>query len=146
MLVKYLQRHLARYNHQRLLIRASISLLQGSYNAETHSSATKHPIAKQISDNRCVDYIQAGQFPSIIDLWKILSPRQTFQNLQGTCPLPKYSKVPIIRTGTYASSAVHTMYCQNYPMFRTLNRSFRVTVFRVSGNLGPSFIPESRIL
>ena len=23
---------------------------------------------------------------SIIDLWKILSPRQTFQNLQGTCP------------------------------------------------------------
>jgi hypothetical protein len=29
---------------------------------------------------------KAGQFPSIIDLWKILSPRQIFQNLQGTCP------------------------------------------------------------
>ena len=39
----------------------------------------------------------------------------------------KYSKVPIIRTGTYASSAVHTMYCQNCPMFGTYNRSFRVS-------------------
>ena len=38
-----------------------------------------------------------------------------------------YSKVPIIRTGTYASSAVHTMYCQNCPMFGTYNRSFRVS-------------------
>ena len=47
MLVKYLQPHLARYNHQRLLIRASISLLQGSYNAETLSPATKHPIANK---------------------------------------------------------------------------------------------------
>ena len=37
-----------------------------------------------------------------------------------------YSKEPIIRTGTYASSAVHTMYCQNCPMFGTYNRSFRV--------------------
>ena len=37
-----------------------------------------------------------------------------------------YSKVPIIRTGTYASSAEHTMYCQNSPMFGTYNRSLRV--------------------
>ena len=47
MLVKYLQRHLARYDHQRLLIGASISLLQRSYNAETRSSATKNPIANK---------------------------------------------------------------------------------------------------
>ena len=40
-----------------------------------------------------------------------------------------YSKVPIIRTGTYASSAVHTMYCQNCPMFGMYNRSFRVQYF-----------------
>ena len=44
------------------------------------------PISKQISDNRCVDYIQSRSISPIIDLWKILSPRQTFQNLQGTCP------------------------------------------------------------
>ena len=37
-----------------------------------------------------------------------------------------HSKIPIIRTGKYASSAVHTMYCQNCPMFGTYNRSFRV--------------------
>ena len=43
--------------------------------------------------------------------------------------LGTYSKVPIIRTGTYASSAVHTMYCQNCPMFGTYNRSFRVLPF-----------------
>ena len=37
-----------------------------------------------------------------------------------------YSKIPIIRTGTYASLAVHTMYCKNCPMFGTYSRSFRV--------------------
>ena len=45
---------------------------------------------------------------------------------QSVFSLSNYSKVPIIRTGTYASSAVHTMYCQNCPMFGTYNRSFRV--------------------
>ena len=39
---------------------------------------------------------------------------------------PKYSKVPIIRTGTYASSAVHTMYCRTGPSYGTYNRNFRV--------------------
>ena len=43
---------------QRLLIGASTSLLLGSYNAETAS-----PISKQISDNRCVDYIQSRSIP-----------------------------------------------------------------------------------
>ena len=42
--------------------------------------------------------------------------------------LGTYSKVPIIRAGTYTSSAVHTMYCQNCPMFGTYNRSFRVNL------------------
>ena len=70
----------------RLLIGASISLLLWSYNADTRSPATKHPISKQISDNRCVDYIQSRSISPITDLWKILSPRPTFQNLQGTCP------------------------------------------------------------
>ena len=38
-----------------------------------------------------------------------------------------YSKVPIIRTGTYASSAVHAKYCQTGPMYSTYNsRNFRV--------------------
>ena len=43
--------------------------------------------------------------------------------------IAKYSKVPIIRTGMYASSAVHIMYCQNCPMFGTYNRSFRVLYY-----------------
>ena len=37
-----------------------------------------------------------------------------------------YSKVPII--GSYASSAVHAMYCQNCPKTGTYNRSFRVLI------------------
>ena len=39
-----------------------------------------------------------------------------------------YSKVPIIRTGTYASSAVHAMYCRTGPTYGTYNRNFRVWV------------------
>ena len=50
---------------------------------------------------------------------KLLAPVVYFAGLV-------YSKVPIICTGTYASLAVHTMYCQNCPMFGTYNRSFRV--------------------
>ena len=37
-----------------------------------------------------------------------------------------YSKVPIIRTGTYASSAVHAMYCRNGPTYDTYDRNFKV--------------------
>ena len=36
--------------------------------------------------------------------------------------------IPIIRTGTYASSAVLAMYCQNGPKTGTYNRSFRVHI------------------
>ena len=51
-----------------------------------------------------------------------------------------YSKVPIIRTGTYASSAVHTMYCQNCPMFGTYNRSFRVHGQEKGGEVSKRFM------
>ena len=43
-----------------------------------------------------------------------------------------YSEVPIIRTGTYASSAAHAMYCQTGPTYDTYNRHFRVGVSKKS--------------
>ena len=56
--------------------------------------------------------------------------RQSFFCKLGT--YVTYSKVPIICTGMYASSAVHRMYCQNCRMSGTYNRSFRVST--VEGN------------
>ena len=46
-----------------------------------------------------------------------------------------YSKVPIIHTGTYASSAVIVMYCQNCRMSGTYNRSIRVFGKKISSFL-----------
>ncbi len=86
MLVKYLQRHLARYDHQRLLIGASISLLQRSYNAATRSSATKNPIANKSVITDAWTTSKAGQFPSITDLWKILKSKTDFPELARDMP------------------------------------------------------------
>ena len=86
MLVKYLQRHLARYDHQRLLIGASISLLQGSYNAETLSSATKNTIANKSVITDAWTTSKAGQFTSITDLWKILKSKTNFPELARDIP------------------------------------------------------------
>ena len=64
----------------------------------------------------------------------IVSPKIQTKNCQDFCPV--YYKVPIIRTGsTYASSALHSMYCQNCPMFGTYNRSFRVTRLDMKWNI-----------
>ena len=66
---------------------------------------------------------------------------EIFQNLDKRLRLSvSYSKVPIIRTGTYASSAVHTMYCQNCPMFGTYNRSFRVVPIKSKVKISQNFV------
>ena len=60
-------------------------------------------------------------------------------------PAVSYSKVLIIRTGTYASSSVHTMYGQNCPMFGTYNRSFRVDALGFSWQKGLIFLGQYHI-
>jgi hypothetical protein len=75
---------------------------------------------KLILSNLCVYYVHCKYYyQRIYYPVLLLDPACLF----GT---PGYSKAPIIRTGTYASSAVHAMYFRTGPRYGTYNRNFRV--------------------